>query len=110
MKGDLISRNDTEQRMVKALVELIRNRQAIFKEGSTNVILSVIQNAPAATSAPEWVSVKDRLPGETGSYIICTENHAVCTARYYAKSGLFNGVAGRHATYWMPLPEPPKEV
>ena len=77
--------------------------------GGLRYALRIIEQAPVESAAPGWVSVKDRLPGETGSYIICTANHAVCTARYYAKSGLFNGVAGRHAAYWMPLPEPPKE-
>lgn len=57
---------------------------------------------------PEWYCVHDIIPGETKSYIICTENGAVCTARWYERSNSFNGVAGRHALYWMPLPEPPR--
>lgn len=59
------------------------------------------------SNIPRWVSVADAVPGETGSYIVCTDRGAVCTARFYAEGGIFAGVAGRHVTHWMPLPEPP---
>lgn len=56
-----------------------------------------------------WVSVKDRLPDEDGSTLICTKNGKVCTARFYKRQGGWNAYAGRNAAYWKPLPEPPKE-
>lgn len=57
-----------------------------------------------------WVSVRDRMPDEDGSTLICTKNGRVCTARFYKHQGGWNAYAGRNAAYWMPLPTPPKEV
>ena len=67
---------------------------------------------------PRWISVADRLP-ERGTWVLCCG----------AKGGMFlsdwimppdsdngtsfcsvpNARCGRHAKYWVPLPEPPKE-
>lgn len=77
--------------------------------------LAYIQQLEAAQ--PKWISVADRKPTETGSYIVCTDRNAVCTARYYAQTtfggsvqnGYFSGKIGKRITHWMPLPEPPKE-
>ena len=55
-----------------------------------------------------WVSVKDRMPDEDGSTLICKKNGKVCTARFYKQQGGWNAYAGRNAAYWMPLPEPPE--
>lgn len=65
-------------------------------------------------SRHEWRNVKADPPKTDGSYIICTDNYAVCTARYYAskkgrKRDYFTGAAGRHAKHWLPLPEPPED-
>lgn len=73
----------------------------------------------AVDAMPRWISVKDRLP-ERGTWVLCCG----------AKGGMFlsdwvtppfddeetaycsvpNARCGRNAKYWMPLPEPPKEV
>lgn len=57
----------------------------------------------------EWINVKDRLPEENGSTLVCTDRWKVCTARFYAEKKWWNGVLGPHILYWMPLPEIPKE-
>ena len=57
-----------------------------------------------------WISARDRLPEAEGSTLICTEKGAVCTAKFYPKTGKWNGWAGKNARYWMPLPEGPKEA
>ena len=79
--------------------------------------LILIQRLEA--QVPRWISVKDRLP-ERGTWVLCCG----------AKGGMFlsdwvtppfddeetaycsvpNARCGRNAKYWMPLPEPPKEV
>lgn len=55
----------------------------------------------------KWVSVDERLPEYGGSYIICTDRNAVCTAHFWPSFGAFSGPAGRRAKYWMPMPLPP---
>lgn len=84
----------------------------------------------------EWISVKDRLPKETGYYLICLyypqfeifdiRSNEVTIAYYTMYDNLFctdlNGAynadiskvdtTGYHeyVTHWAPLPEPPKEA
>ena len=64
----------------------------------------------------KWISVKDELPKHTGSYIVCTDKNAVCTAKWYRElpTGLRyenphwnSGRLDKHITHWMPLPQPP---
>ncbi|MDY5350576.1 MAG: DUF551 domain-containing protein [Candidatus Ventricola sp.] len=63
-------------------------------------------------AAGQWISVEDELPKEEGKYIVCTEMGSVYCARF-SKScgyeGIFKTDTNTHITYWMPLPEPPKE-
>ena len=69
-------------------------------------MVAYVENAPTVS---KWINVKDRLPDEDGSTLICTKNGKVCTARFYKRQGWWNAYAGRNAEYWMPLPKPPKE-
>ena len=54
-----------------------------------------------------WISVKDGLPERSGSYIVCTEKNAVCTAHYDTKWNSWHGKTV--PTHWMPLPEAPAD-
>ena len=59
-----------------------------------------------------WISVRDELPKEEGKYIVCTERGSVYCTRFYkgcGYEGIFKTDTNTHITYWMPLPEPPKE-
>ena len=72
-------------------------------------IYNCINQMPTANPY-EWISVEDRLPEETGSYIVATSNGAVCTAKYWhgtAWKPHWNGTIAKHITHWMPLPMHP---
>lgn len=65
---------------------------------------------------PGWISVKDRLPEEQGTYLVFREEpYGMITIAWY--SGPENGwlaldggfYADGVLTHYMPLPEPPKE-
>lgn len=64
-----------------------------------------------ATKVPKWISVKDRLP-ETYENVLVCENNEVLLAYWNGKEwcqcDLYEYVT-LYPTYWMPLPEPPKE-
>ena len=63
-------------------------------------------------AAGQWISVEDELPKEEGKYIVCTERGSVYCTRFYkggGYEGIFKTDTNTHITYWMPLPEPPKE-
>lgn len=73
----------------------------------------------------EWISVKDKLPNENGTYIVYTHDgklangwvwfdDAVVVADYtfgmwwwYNKNGIDFDITDI-VTHWMPLPEPPR--
>ena len=62
----------------------------------------------------EWISVKDRLPKESGDYLAYCGNGYIGLMSYSTQYKLFNtfdGCGTKHAiavTHWMPLPEAPK--
>jgi len=59
-----------------------------------------------------WISVKDRLPEEEGEYLI-SDNFKVTVGWFSGENGWIglDGSFYAHGvvTYFMPLPEPPKE-
>ena len=63
----------------------------------------------------EWVDVKDRLPEESGMYIVtANDGHAqrVSFVLWQNRNRMLNLIGARsywRVTHWMPLPEPPKE-
>ena len=62
----------------------------------------------------EWVSVKDRLPEESGMYIVtANDGHAqrVSFVQWQKKNRMWNLTGARsywRVTHWMPMPQPPK--
>lgn len=64
-----------------------------------------------------WVNAEKQPPAKEGSYLVCTKNGAVTTARYYTEKTLPCGVqrpaewqGNRDVAFWMPMPEPPVPV
>ena len=55
---------------------------------------------------PGWISVKERLPEETGSYLVHDISMGI-RVFYFGKGEVRSGWFG--VTHWMPLPEPPEE-
>lgn len=80
----------------------------------------------------EWISVKDRLPNNSGDYLVWPDGkyhgHEVrftvyefkgdydtipCNSFYYASPDDCSGSCNLHViepTHWMPLPDPPAKV
>ena len=62
----------------------------------------------------EWISVKDRLPEESGMYIVtANDGHAqrVSFVLWQKKNRMWNLTGARsywRVTHWQPLPQPPK--
>lgn len=73
--------------------------------------LDNLKNAPSV-SAPQWISVKDRLPDDNDRVIAFRPYEAEVSAyRYCVKWGwsLKTSMSYNGITHWMPLPEPPEE-
>lgn len=63
----------------------------------------------------EWISVRDRLPEETGYYLIVCDSpyrgrkDGINLSFYQHRAKNWKATNNLHVTHWMPLPEPPGE-
>ena len=61
----------------------------------------------------EWIPVTDRLPKESGDYIvyysITASNKPLISIRHFYGESPEAFLHNKAMTHWMPLPEPPKE-
>ena len=102
MNNDLISRS--------ALLERMKRTNRYFD------IKFDIMEEPAVDAGPKWISVEDRLPEESGEYLVVTRGGVCMTMAYSAVHRVFNAFdwgeanAPINCDYWMFLPEMPKEV
>lgn len=98
------------------LVKALRETSMDF--GELDDVSVMLLDAAAAieelqAEVPHWVSVEDEIP-EDGEWAIFTNGKVITVERlkhdaydhFYPPSKWFNF---EDATYWMPLPEPPKE-
>ena len=68
-------------------------------------------------AAPQWISVKDRLPENISDVLILSKEKESCVGYYRSSDNdgnMYNPCCSFHmelhgVTPWMPLPEPPKE-
>lgn len=99
-----------------------------------DAVPQLLDDEPAADvqPAPQWISVKDRLPDKDGNYLCYLECGDVCQSVFDSTIasegekfpfgewvGVYNsdtlGFADSYweeydaVTHWMPMPEPPKE-
>lgn len=75
--------------------------------------IDALQNEQGVT-VREWVDVKDRLPEESGMYIVtANDGHAqrVSFVQWQKKNRTWNLTGARsywRVTHWQPMPQPPK--
>lgn len=89
----------------------------LMQDGCCAKNVQTIMELPTV-SVPQWISVKDRLPGpdENPVIAVCELLNMVFMAWYHRKtkcwelpSGIIgSGIIGYKVTHWMPLPEAPK--
>ena len=62
---------------------------------------------PVCAHFEGWISVEERLPDRSGTYLVIGKNGTPHTAHFYADAPKFSN---RYVRFWMPLPEAPVEV
>ena len=112
---------DTQQDVECVADHLISNGVTVQEdckdcaEATQNCIVKLQEQIAELRSAQEWVSDSDRLPEESGMYIVtANDGHAqrVSFVQWQKKNRMWNLTGARsywRVTHWMPLPEPPKE-
>ena len=99
---------DVREKLVKILDVIIQPGQKTLGDIADYLIRNGV-------TVQEWLSVKDRLPEESGMYIVtANDGHAqrVSFVQWQKKNRMWNLTGARsywRVTHWMPLPEPPKE-
>ena len=65
---------------------------------------------------PHWIPVTEQLPEKTGKYLVCGQWRGKPVETWICELITFGNIKGwtnearnPAVTYWMPLPEPPKE-
>lgn len=106
MKSDTISRSA----LIEAFHTDIVNHMQYIDDSTVGVCISEIEEAPAVDAAPEWISVKDRLPDSEMDILVYEKNigpygMSMSVISYDPK--MFDPY-WNNVTHWMPLPEPPK--
>lgn len=74
-------------------------------------ISNVVKYFPTIEPGPRWIPCSERLPEESGLYIVTNVGRWVepVGTRYYnirADGGFWSGHPGDKVLAWMPLPEP----
>lgn len=110
--SDLISR--------KALLDSLEKEQEIYENNgaipSFWTALSVIRHAPTVKTEPQWIPCSERLPTESGKYLVTVKNltrfwilkEPVFVCNYEFNEFMFQGWEDNEVIAWMPLPEPYK--
>ena len=106
------------------LVELIESARYWGSNTSEEIADKLLENG---VTGQEWISVKDRLPDETGRYLAVKKRIApdelggnrtdIVILRFFVDKGFrmpthipdwINEEINEEVTHWMPLPHPPK--
>lgn len=121
--------------MYEELIKALREKESEYPYWCVTARHDLLQAADAieALSKPKWISVEERLPKESGEYIVYIKDPETCpehdlsyvTSVFYDKDACLwrewvdqfycanlkavDTTNVFHITYWMPLPEPPKE-
>ena len=108
------------------LVELLDNFNCDLSEYAGNPKFFVVDDnikladhlIANGVTVQEWISVKDRLPEESGKHLVFGRTFGnkkpqiwICECISIGRvMGWCNSAKNPVVTHWMPLPEPPKEV
>ena len=85
-----------------------------LSNGSCNYYRAADRLIANGVTVQEWVDVKDRLPEESGMYIVtANDGHAqrVSFVQWQKKNRMWNLTGARsywRVTHWMPMPQPPE--
>ena len=110
--------------LLKSVLPNFRNNMAYWGEKPIYEFADCL--LANGVTVQEWISVNDRLPEESGNYIVCCDDSScsygegiwyssdvVVVSEYYEGSWIWYEGGTEWSlenivTHWMPLPQPPK--
>ena len=105
---------DVREKLVELLKEIVAIQECGFGDPRPTYETVASYLMSHGVTVQEWVSVKDRLPEESGMYIVtANDGHAqrVSFVQWQKKNRMWNLTGERsywRVTHWMPMPHPPK--
>ena len=115
---------NVKEKLVELLTDLYGCDPAYYDVDACAIAQHLVDHAVAFQ---EWISVKDKLPDETGRYLAVKKRIApddfggdrtdIVIIRFFADDGFrmpvhfpdwLNKKINEEVTHWMPLPQPPK--
>jgi len=110
--SDCISRQAAITAIQKAYADTEggTDKCAVWKNVGLTNALHIMQDLPSAQPEQHWIPCSERLPEESGLYIVTNVGRWVepVGTRYYnirANGGFWSGHPGNKVLAWMPLPE-----
>ena len=106
---------DVREKLVELLKEIVAIQECGFGDPRPTYETVASYLMSHGVTVQEWIDVKDRLPEESGIYIVtANDGHAqrVSFVQWQKKSRMWNLTGARsywRVTHWMPMPEPQKE-
>ena len=118
---------DVREKLVELLKEVVAIQQCGFGDPRPTYETAARYLIAHGVTLPQWISVDDRLPDETGRYLAVKKRIApddfggnrtdIAIIRFSADDGFrmpihipdwINKKINEEVTHWMPLPQPPK--
>ena len=110
-------RNEEKKEIISALRQLLAMCDFVDQHGDSidaDPYFDAVETAIDFLHKSEWIPCSERLPSESGNYLITVADlrlghngeYTVTMADFYAKAKKWNSAVDVYA--WMPLPEPYK--
>lgn len=119
MDKEYINRETVKRELLSWAVSL-NHPEYLIKDDALHIIDSmsaadVVEQEQESKPLKGWISVQDRLPEESGYYLVFTDIGRIALLSYSKKYQAFNAHDDSYSeeyvitvTHWMPLPNPPK--
>ena len=107
---------DVREKLVELLKEIVAIQEGGFGDPRRTYETVASYLMSHGVTVHEWVSVKDRLPEESGMYIVtANDGHAqrVSFVQWQKKNRMWNltgAISYWRVTHWMPLPPAPEDM
>ena len=102
-------KHSSESSLTQKGLDTIYRQEAIDALDCINGVEEVLRSLPSAQPKPQWIPCSERLPEESGEYLVSGKwesgKVAVGDCEYLAEDGYFSTAWNFDVLAWMPLPE-----